>query len=223
MQFRGLIVFLVAVTMGTQVFAKPPVAIGWADLKDPHAEFNDPFEALGIFELQSLSTYLRAGQQLQDLDLDDATRKRLENRRRIAANSLKNKGYDAQRLVDQRFVVAEKRARAGVAGNPDLDGKPVKLSGFVIPAPPGASGKPRAYLVPELGMCAHVPPPPANNLVLAHLPGSTPVLPLFTQITVTGTLTKQLQEQTMRVVDGPVRMISLWTLDATGLEIPQAN
>ncbi|MDR1063613.1 MAG: DUF3299 domain-containing protein [Azoarcus sp.] len=54
--------------------------------------------------------------------------------------------------------------------NPEMDGKRVKLPGFVAPLDFGEGRKLREFLlVPYFGACIHVPPPPANQIVFVQV------------------------------------------------------
>ena len=68
---------------------------------------------------------------------------------------------------------------------PALDGKRVRLAGFTTPVGFGED-ETRFLLVPELGACIHVPPPPPNQIV--YVPTSSPVPEMFAAVWVTGTL-----------------------------------
>lgn len=48
---------------------------------------------------------------------------------------------------------------------PELDGKRVRLPGFVVPLEADAETMGEFLLVPYYGACIHVPPPPANQTV----------------------------------------------------------
>ncbi len=71
----------------------------------------------------------------------------------------------------------------------DMDGKKVRLAGYVTPV--GFDEKdPRFLLVPELGACIHVPPPPANQIVyVPEIESGT--AEMFEPVWVTGTLKAQ--------------------------------
>lgn len=68
----------------------------------------------------------------------------------------------------------------------DWSGQTVRLPGFIIPIDFDSTGVASFILVPYVGACIHVPPPPANQLVLvtSETPyeGST----LFEAVNVTG-------------------------------------
>lgn len=73
-----------------------------------------------------------------------------------------------------------------MAGN--LDGKRVRLSGYIVPLEFSDGGIKTFLLVPYVGACIHVPPPPKNQIVMVT--GSSPFKArgLFEAVTVTGTL-----------------------------------
>lgn len=50
-------------------------------------------------------------------------------------------------------------------GNPALDGKPVRIPGFVVPLEETREGVKEFLLVPYFGACIHSPPPPANQII----------------------------------------------------------
>ena len=49
--------------------------------------------------------------------------------------------------------------------NAQLDGRKVRLPGYVVPLEEGAAGVSEFLLVPYFGACIHTPPPPANQIV----------------------------------------------------------
>jgi hypothetical protein len=77
---------------------------------------------------------------------------------------------------------------SGVAYRNDLDQKEVKISGFILPLAFNGTKVTQFLLVPFVGACIHVPPPPANQLVLVDMPQGYSTTGLWEPITVTGTL-----------------------------------
>jgi hypothetical protein len=72
---------------------------------------------------------------------------------------------------------------------PDLDGRQVRLPGFVVPLEADAQRIAEFLLVPYYGACIHVPPPPANQTVhVITAPGAEFEGQLFDTVWVTGTL-----------------------------------
>ncbi|MCB1356218.1 MAG: DUF3299 domain-containing protein [Maritimibacter sp.] len=68
----------------------------------------------------------------------------------------------------------------------DWNGRTVRLSGFIIPLDYDGTGVTAFMLVPYVGACIHVPPPPANQLVLVTTERPYESDGLFAPVTVTG-------------------------------------
>jgi hypothetical protein len=77
---------------------------------------------------------------------------------------------------------------SGVAYRNDLDNKEVRISGFILPLAFNGTKVTQFLLVPFVGACIHVPPPPANQLMLVDVPQGYNTTGLWEPISVTGTL-----------------------------------
>lgn len=69
-----------------------------------------------------------------------------------------------------------------------LDGVRIRLSGYVVPLKFTAGGVEEFLLVPYVGACIHVPPPPRNQIVLVNSADPIEARGLFRAVTVTGIL-----------------------------------
>lgn len=77
--------------------------------------------------------------------------------------------------------------------NEDLNGAYIKMPGFIIPFDVSAQGVTNFMLVPYVGACIHVPPPPANQLVMVDAAQPWPSDNLWEAVWVTGVMRTQLQ------------------------------
>ena len=68
----------------------------------------------------------------------------------------------------------------------DWDGQTVRIPGFIVPIDYSGTGVTAFILVPYVGACVHVPPPPANQLVFVTTPEPYESDGLFEPVTVTG-------------------------------------
>jgi hypothetical protein len=127
-------------------------------------------------------------------------------------------GQDVDALLAQRWDVARKRQTARMATNPVLDGVEVALSGYLIPAPQAPDGSYFGYLVPQVGMCSHLPPPPPNQLVRVRLLDDPKGQSLYVPVQVSGLLRIEASDNTIFILDGEARMISGWTLYANTVD-----
>ncbi|MFC3615642.1 DUF3299 domain-containing protein [Lutimaribacter marinistellae] len=189
--------------------------IDFDQLPDPAAAaFEDPFQAMGLRSLEELRTVVRLQERLDNENFDTATRERLSALVADAREALTEEGHDIEKLLAARWEVAVLRKRARLATNPLFDGAEVALDGFLIPAEPDPDGASAAYLVSEVGLCSHKPAPPPNQLVRVRYEGSFPSRNLYVPVSVVGTLLNDPSDQTIFLLDGSVRMISMWQLSA---------
>lgn len=69
-----------------------------------------------------------------------------------------------------------------------LNGKEVRLAGFVVPLEGDEEKVTEFLLVPYYGACIHVPPPPTNQIVYVNYPEGLPQDIVWDAVWVTGTL-----------------------------------
>lgn len=70
----------------------------------------------------------------------------------------------------------------------DLNGKQVRIGGYVVPLDFEATSVKEFLLVPFVGACIHVPPPPANQIIYVKVAKGFDVTESFDPVTVTGTI-----------------------------------
>ena len=76
--------------------------------------------------------------------------------------------------------------------NDELDGAYISMPGYVLPLRIGAEGITDFVLVPYIGACIHVPPPPPNQLVFVNTETPWPGEQLWEAVVVTGLMRTQL-------------------------------
>jgi hypothetical protein len=106
------------------------------------------------------------------------------------------KGIDLNRLQDSDPKAIEMLARVRAEWDkapvePAMNGKRVKIPGFVVPLERKGDEVSEFLLVPYFGACVHVPPPPSNQVI--HVMPAKPVKGMKTMETfwISGTLTLQ--------------------------------
>ncbi len=187
--------------------------IEWADLIDETAQnYEDPFVELTGKQLNKLRKLVRLRAQQEKGGSSPELLDQLQVDIEATEATLAEEGVDANWLISQRWVVMERREKAGTAANIDIDGMIVSLGGFVIPAPRDEDGSQMAYIVPERGMCSHVPPPPPNQMVRLHLSDSWTPSTFYEPIVVTGQIRIEPTQKEMLVVDGTVLMKAAFTM-----------
>ena len=198
--------------------------ISWDDLPNPAAQhYEDPFSNLNYAQLSALSLIAQLRTQLKSPDLQKEERTTLTKKLENASKQAKESAVDPDKLLSQRQNVSNRRQRARTEGNPALDGKTAVLSGYVIPAPPDKEGRITAYLVPERGMCSHVPPPPPNKLVRLVFSEAWYPQYIYEPIQVKGRLAIEPAQRLLRVVDGLVNMQSTFVFQVSSVKTKPAK
>ena len=85
---------------------------------------------------------------------------------------------------EQASLASQQPPSTGVRD--DWDGQTVRLPGFVVPLDFRSFELTSFILVPYVGACVHVPPPPANQLVFVTTETPYELVGLFAPIRVTG-------------------------------------
>ena len=216
---RFLLTTAAAILAAVPLLANPRV-IDFDQLPDPAAlAFKDPFLEMGLKDLEDLRTVVRLQRRLETESFDANTRDRLAAQVTEARQSLAADGHNIEALLAARWEVAANRKRAKLATNPAFEGAEVALDGFLIPAEADPDGASVGYLVSEIGLCSHKPAPPPNQLVRVRYQGSFPTRNLYLPVSVFGTLLTDPEDQTIFLLDGAVRMISMWQLSADQITV----
>jgi len=87
----------------------------------------------------------------------------------------------AQELLDQMMAAMQS---APVV--PEVDGKMIRIPGYVVPLESEGQTVTTFFLVPYFGACIHVPPPPSNQIIHVNFEPGTHVENLYDAVWVTG-------------------------------------
>lgn len=94
-----------------------------------------------------------------------------------------------------------------------LNGKSVKIPGFVVPLEGNESITTEFLLVPYFGACIHVPPPPANQIVYVKFSQGVPISNIQDAVWVTGTLTTKAWQGELAIVGYSLQGIKISPYD----------
>ncbi len=76
----------------------------------------------------------------------------------------------------------------------DLDGKQIRIPGFVIPLEGDDEIVTELLLVPYFGACIHVPPPPPNQILYVKFEKGVPIQGLWDVVYIVGKLNVEMVE-----------------------------
>tara|TARA_R110002124_G_scaffold21670_3_gene83181 strand:- start:22859 stop:23533 length:675 start_codon:yes stop_codon:yes gene_type:complete len=196
--------------------AETPKVLTWKGLIPHGPPVDNPYQYLPIdqqVELEMLATIrsqVAAG-------LMNEVHPMFEDAREIEFK-LRQEGIDVDRMVGLvRQMQAEVAARNSELAH-DLDGQLVRLPGYVLPLEFEGTSVKEFLLVPYVGACIHVPPPPINQTVVVHLNQSYAAKELYEPVWVTGRMTVKRSKRALTLVDGDADVEAGYTIQGTRVE-----
>ncbi|MFD0978237.1 DUF3299 domain-containing protein [Tropicimonas aquimaris] len=210
---RTISVSILALLISASTSLGAALQIGWDDLAPPPATYENPFAALTNEQLDDLRTVLRAQPFAEDELPDDLQTSVEAARLRLEAQDL-----NIDWLFEQRQMIMEKRREEAVSTRPDIIGSEIRMPGYLLPLDLKDGRAVEFLLVPTVGACIHTPPPPANQMVHVRYPAGVEVTGLYTPIWISGTLSSNLSEQTVRYSDGEARIEVSYAMTADLVE-----
>jgi uncharacterized protein len=213
-RFRVLVI-LAYVLASSFSRAETPRQLAWDDLSVKLSAAENPFAALSMDQLELLVDVAAArdrrgrGVTLSQQELANE---------KAAADKLKQAGIDVDTLLGKRDEIAEKKRARASAVNPALDGKLVRIPGYLLPLEFYGKQVTEFLLVPWVGACIHTPPPPPNQIV--HVKSDKPfeMNGNFDAVWVTGRITAGATKKSVYIMDGSSEIDVGYSMRATQLE-----
>jgi len=205
------------------LFALSPLAQGdeaarqvtWDDLAVRLSAAENPFTKLTMDQLEALADVAglrdRKSRGVKLSEQEAATEQK-------AVEKLKRDGIDIDTLLAKRDEIAAKKQALASAVNPALDGKMIRLPGYVLPIEFKGKQVTEFLLVPWVGACIHTPPPPPNQIV--HVKSDKPldINGTFDAVWVTGRMVAGTSRQSVYITDGATDLDIGYSLRATNVE-----
>jgi hypothetical protein len=133
-------------------------------------------------------------------------------------HKLKSEGIDVEELLVKAEEVGaeiERRNRAVVG---ELEGQMIRMPGYALPLEYAEGGVKEFLLVPYIGACIHVPPPPPNQMVFVRLDQEFVADDLYMPVWITGRMSVQQASRRLSYVDGESQVATGYTLDGITVE-----
>ena len=218
-----MITFCLAAFVSAFLLAEPVLAgknartIEWEDLVPKMEPLEDPFKTLTTNQLADLQTlfWIRDTQQQKsnsavDNTLQDAAKRRLR---------LTRQGLDVDTLMEAIDNFEKEVAKRNQATNPELDGQMVRIPGYALPLEHIDTGVKELLLVPYVGACIHVPPPPANQTIYVTLEDTYIAKTLYEPVWITGRMYIKSTSKALSFVDGSADIYTAYSLEGIEVEL----
>ena len=209
---KALLTFAIIVfgSLILEAGAEPVRQITWNDLIPAHLANEDFLEGLTEDQKDLVMWFINAYEYLPKRDTDTETSwKELDD----AMPTLKKRGIDIAKVMEKRREIQT----AVVKG---LNGKRVRLPGYLLPLELSGTKVVEFLLVPYVGACIHVPPPPPNQIV--HVKTGEKkgyaIKQLFEPVWVTGRIAVQSMVKNLFLVDGSADINIGYTMLAGEIE-----
>jgi hypothetical protein len=218
MKYR-LILLLAALMLlpGMQASAEEIRELAWDDLIPTNLHFDDPFEKLTEAQLYNLGTVALYRERL-------ASKQEIINPSKAyydeALAKLKAEDIDVDGLLAIRAAITEKRRARGQTANAELNGKVVRIPGYLLPLEFEDKKVVEFLLVPWVGACIHEPPPPANQIVHVKLNKGFDIGDdMYTPVWVNGVMKTEKNNPELSFVDGKQNIDVSYVMHAEEVEI----
>jgi len=195
--FSRLVMLLLALYVPLSWGAASATALKWNDLRP-----DDPALRATLTKLppEQMSRLLRAMRQ-------DELKALLKKggpaaHQRFAENSDKLLKEDFSDLKPLLSTVEAFNKRLAGETMERLNGKQVQLDGYLLPLQQKDKKVTEFLLVPVVGACIHVPPPPPNQMVSVTYPAGYKPSGLYDAVTIRGTLRTQSSKPNLYLKDG---------------------
>ena len=190
--------------------------ITWDDLVPAEAQFDDPFTRLDEDTLYELTLVAQIRDRIAaGGEIDDTTMANYRKR----VDSLEEDGIDVDGLIAMRDEVTRDRVAKTQLANKALDGKQVRIPGYLLPLEFDDDRVTEFFLVPYVGACIHTPPPPPNQIVhVKASEGYTFDGGLYTPVWVNGLMKNEKNQSSLNYVDGSSNIPSSYALEASTVE-----
>jgi len=197
---------LVALMSGTAALGDDIKLIGWSDLIPEAAPIENPFEALQPETREDLSYVMRTRLDIEMGFIDETSEEYAKSAELEA--KLNGNGIDVAAFEANLKEIEAEINRRGAMVNSDLQGNLVRMPGYALPLELNEDGVREFLLVPYVGACIHVPPPPPNQMIYVELSEAYQLTSLYDPVWITGQIRTEPSSRLLTFVDGsaPVEM-----------------
>ncbi len=193
-----------------------PQNIDWDNLIPEMSKLNNPFETLSNEQVMDFE-FLIGTQDMREQnflsEVDQAFEEAIETRYK-----LERQGLDVDSLISEFRSLEREVERRNKIINTKLDNKFVRIPGYALPLEHQGTGVLELLLVPYVGACIHVPPPPANQTVYVRLNKAHTFDDLYEPVWITGKISIKAGSKKLFLVDGSADIDTGYTLEGIRIE-----
>ncbi len=199
--------------------AMPTQTLVWDDLVPKfETELKNPLAEMELYRQLEVESIVWARSLTKEERNTENGKAGLEDAARFEQDIL-SEGINLEELLRRYKVWQAEVDRRGQKLVPELNGRKIKLAGYLLPLAFSEQGQTEFLLVPYVGACIHQPVPPPNQIVFVEASQSFKSEELFTPVWVTGTMKTKLSSKALSFVDGSADIPLGYTLSNGTVEI----
>jgi hypothetical protein len=190
--------------------------ITWDQLSPSSEPMEDPFKDLTgeqLYDLESIVYFRQMDGHAPGKINPNDTKEVID-----LADNLKTENLDVDRLLLKYTEYLAEIERRNSAVDNKMDGRLIRIAGYVLPLEFSDSGVDEFLLVPYVGACIHVPPPPPNQIVYVRLNHTIDADDLYRPVWVTGRISVKAMNKNLSLVDGQDNIQIGYTLNSANAE-----
>ena len=210
----GAVISLCAL-VAASALGEEPRTLSWEELSVKLSAADNPFLRLSEEQLIALGDVAALRDRKARgiaLTPDELTIEQTAMRR------LRKDGIDVDGLLAKRDQVAEKKRVAARTVNSALDGKMIRIPGYVLPLEFSGKQVSEFLLVPWVGACIHTPPPEPNQIVYVKPDKAFDIQGMFDAVWVTGRISAKASTKSVYIVDGSSDIDVGYAVQASAVE-----
>lgn len=202
---------------GPAVAAPVPKTTTWEELApEPEKPIEDPLAHMDPFitaELYNIASVVRQKETGFLSAVSPEYEEAMEAKYR-----LEKRGVEVDNILARLAEVEAEIRRLDEQIVHALDGQFIKLPGYALPIEFDGVAVQEFLLVPYVGACIHVPPPPQNQMVFVKLSEPYLVESLFEPVWITGRIVVERTKKILPVSDGKIPVSAGYTIEGATVE-----
>ena len=208
--YLNALIVAVCATVCTLALAGQARQLKWDDLIPANVIANDPMAKLTKQqqELVNWAIYM-----LENLPSRGPETEEHYKKLDAALPSLKKAGIDLKTVMEKRKELHTSIVQA-------LNGQLIRIPGYVLPLEMSGTKVTEFLLVPYVGACIHVPPPPPNQIIYVKVAQNNGYRSdkLYDPVFVTGVISANAQVRDLHLVDGSAGINIGYSMEASNIE-----
>ena len=210
------VLWVISLTVSPVAAIEKPQNIGWDKLIPKVSKLDDPFRELSneqVLDFDFLISTQNMRQQKFLSEVDEAFEEAIEIRYK-----LERQGLDVDGLMSDFRQLEKEIERRNKTMNTRINNELVRIPGFALPLEHQGTSVRELLLVPYVGACIHVPPPPENQTVYVKLNNAHVFNDLYEPVWITGRISIRSTKQRLYLVDGSADVDTGYTLEGIKIE-----